>query len=493
MKKLIFFLASFFALLAGLIPLVHADTLAFIPSQEEGSISIINASQNNQVVSVTPKQKFAGIPTGIAVSPDGKKVYVLGKIKTSEVGPERPSSAPAEPGSGGSGGAPAPSEITLISVIDSQSGEIVSTIPMTYRPRATTGTASAPAPTTTTHYQDDIPDTMNLAVNADGTRLFVINKESRGISIIDLQKPIPSEIAFVALEEDPVSLALHPTLPLAYVAAKKSNTLKGSLILVDAVSAQILGKIELPNRPATIAVSQERIYVTHPFNTFDLATKTVRGTVSIYKQDPAIPTQLPDKVAEVLVGRSPVGIALSPDGSRAYITNLGVEESLGGGTVTVLERDAIKEWKIPVGKRPAGISLTSDGAFAYVINSGENTVSILDTAKLQVVQMVPVGKNPAVFGNFILERKGGNPSPSPADVNLNNTPSAAGSSSGGTAADQPGASSTENATIGGRGSCALNPSSSGNFPGSLFVLGMLIGWIYWMIIRRVQIKAKKDY
>jgi YVTN family beta-propeller protein len=49
---------------------------------------------------------------------------------------------------------------------------------------------------------------------------------------------------------------------------------------------------------------------------------------------------------------------------------------------------------IPVGMGPIGIAITPDGTRAYVTNDVSNTVSVIDTAANTVVETIPVGVRP---------------------------------------------------------------------------------------------------
>jgi YVTN family beta-propeller protein len=49
---------------------------------------------------------------------------------------------------------------------------------------------------------------------------------------------------------------------------------------------------------------------------------------------------------------------------------------------------------IPVGRRPWGIALTPDGKKAYVANGVSNDVSVIDTEARRVITTIPVGKMP---------------------------------------------------------------------------------------------------
>ena len=84
-----------------------------------------------------------------------------------------------------------------------------------------------------------------------------------------------------------------------------------------------------------------------------------------------------------------MGVAVSPDGKRVYISNG------RGGTVSVI--DAASNTivtSIPVGARPWGIALTSDGSKLYTANGPSNDVSVVNTGTLKVVKKIPVGKIP---------------------------------------------------------------------------------------------------
>ncbi|MFI7166554.1 YncE family protein [Rhodococcus erythropolis] len=94
--------------------------------------------------------------------------------------------------------------------------------------------------------------------------------------------------------------------------------------------------------------------------------------------------------ATVPVGVSPGGVAISPDGGRAYVTNLGSDSVsvIDTGTNTVAAT-------VPVGGSPVGVAITPDGGHAYVTNLGSNSVSVIETATNTVAATVPVGGSPA--------------------------------------------------------------------------------------------------
>jgi YVTN family beta-propeller protein len=62
---------------------------------------------------------------------------------------------------------------------------------------------------------------------------------------------------------------------------------------------------------------------------------------------------------------------------------------------------------ISVGHGPVGVAFTPDGSKAYVANQFDHTVSVIATASNTVVATIDVGASPIAFGIFILPRFAG--------------------------------------------------------------------------------------
>jgi YVTN family beta-propeller protein len=93
--------------------------------------------------------------------------------------------------------------------------------------------------------------------------------------------------------------------------------------------------------------------------------------------------------ATVFVGSTPEGIAITPDGAFAYVTNL------GSGNVSVIDTATNSVTATAtVGSFPDGVAITPDGAFAYVTNRGPDNVSVIETASNTVTTTVNVGDGP---------------------------------------------------------------------------------------------------
>ena len=151
-------------------------------------------------------------------------------------------------------------------------------------------------------------------------------------------------------------------IPFAYVT--NEGGVVGDISVINTSTNTVIGSpIPVGSRPDGIAITPDctRAYVTN-FNddsvsVINTSTNTVIGS--------SIP-----------VGSNPFGIAITPDGTRAYVTNRGDNTVLVINTST----NTVIGSPILVGLGPSGIAITPDGTRAYVINQGENTVSVINTS-----------------------------------------------------------------------------------------------------------------
>src|SRR5262249_46321468 len=116
-------------------------------------------------------------------------------------------------------------------------------------------------------------------------------------------------------------------------------------------------------------------YVTD-FN-FDSVSVIATGTHLVV----ADPLHLP-------MNAEPLELAITPDGASAYVANRGLDSvSLIDTTTNKVVGDPIR---LPTGSsdaspQPFGLAITPNGAFAYVTNNGSDSVSVIDTTTNSVV------------------------------------------------------------------------------------------------------------
>ncbi|MBC8472583.1 MAG: beta-propeller fold lactonase family protein, partial [Planctomycetes bacterium] len=95
------------------------------------------------------------------------------------------------------------------------------------------------------------------------------------------------------------------------------------------------------------------------------------------------------EVVEKTTYKTPLGMAISPDGKSLYVT---CEAS---ATVIVVDVKTLKKIdEIEVGRQPTAVTFSPDGKKAYVSNRLEDTVSVIDTASRKRVTSFVVGDDP---------------------------------------------------------------------------------------------------
>jgi YVTN family beta-propeller protein len=120
---------------------------------------------------------------------------------------------------------------------------------------------------------------------------------------------------------------------------------------------------------------------------FAYVTNSLSNTVSVI--DTATNTVLATITKPGPSSQFPAGVAVTPDGTKAYVTCCGGELSvIDTANNTVLAT-------ILLGGLGVGIAVTPDGKHAYVAINSSTTVSVVDTATNKVVATVPVGFNPS--------------------------------------------------------------------------------------------------
>ena len=91
----------------------------------------------------------------------------------------------------------------------------------------------------------------------------------------------------------------------------------------------------------------------------------------------------------VAVGTSPGGVAVSPDGRKAYVANR------GSNTLSVIDVETLSVTAtLPTGLLPSGVAVSADGTRVYVTNYTSNSVTVVDATTDTVTATIPVGSRP---------------------------------------------------------------------------------------------------
>jgi len=203
-----------------------------------------------------------------------------------------------------------------------------------------------------------------IAVSPDGKSVYVTNHNSKDVSQYDvgvdgsLSAKTPET---VAAEGAPSGVAVSPDGNSVYVDNQESNTVSeynvgaGGLL-----SPKTTPTVHSGTNPAGIAVSPDgkSVYVT------DIGVETISqynvgaGGVLSPKTPPTVPA-----------GPAPDRIAVSPDGRSVYVTNNEVSGTVsqfdvGAGGALAAKTPAT----VPAGAKPLGVALSPDGKSLYTAN-----------------------------------------------------------------------------------------------------------------------------
>lgn len=161
-------------------------------------------------------------------------------------------------------------------------------------------------------------------------------------------------------------------------------TAKGRVLLS---GAEALARYQLlfrQQRSSTIALTSD--------DTRAVVVNRQKASVSVFRVRNADGSDASQLLAEIPVGREPRFVALSPDNSRAYVTNA------VDGTLSVIDLAAATPVAagsaIDVGIEPRGVAITPNGTYAFVAGNTTGDVAIVRLSNQQVVGRVHTGGNP---------------------------------------------------------------------------------------------------
>lgn len=281
-------------------------------------------------------------PRGIALSLDGKQIYVA--LSGSPI---------AGPGVDESKLPPADRAADGIGVVDLASGTVVRKFQSGQDPEA-------------------------FALSKDGRTLFISNEETAELSVLDLESGTIK--TRVKIGEEPEGVTVRPDGQVVYVTCEGTNEVVG----VDVNTLKIVAHIATGPRPRSIAFDREGRtgFVTAEnaasLTLFDTATHKVVKTLALPK-GPTSP--MPAR---------PMGQVLSPDGARLFVS-LGRAKSVA---IIDVATKAVAGTIEEVGTRPWGIGISADGRQIYTANGPSGDVTIIDAAAGKVDARVAVGGSP---------------------------------------------------------------------------------------------------
>ena len=203
---------------------------------------------------------------------------------------------------------------------------------------------------------------------------------NRRVAIQIFAAMLASGGALLSLDREAVATGAAPA-SAAYV----TNQLGNSLSVVDLAAAKQVAEISIGGKPAGVALSPDggRAYVAAPDSREVIAVDTAARTV----------------VQRAPVGQGPLGIAVNPRSGAVYVADW-YEHRLYALDPVSLQVVA----SVTTGQSPSGVAVTADGMTILTADRDSNQVSIIDAATFKVTGTIPTGERP--FGVTIDEEAG---------------------------------------------------------------------------------------
>ena len=153
------------------------------------------------------------------------------------------------------------------------------------------------------------------------------------------------------------------------------NNVSNDVSVINVATNTVVATIPVGDSPIGVAISPDgtKVYVTNNFSNFvtviNTATNSVIGTIN--------------------VGDYPSGIAVSPDGSQIYVTYIYSNFISIFNTIS----NALTA-TVAVGVSPIGVIVSPDGTKAYVTNSNSDSLSVISTSTNSILATIAVGDTP---------------------------------------------------------------------------------------------------
>ncbi len=331
---------------AGAIP------YAYITSSGTAIVTVIDCSTDLVIDTVSVEM----LPIGVAISPDGTKVYITHYANKS------------------------------VSVIDSATNTVIASVKVGTFP-------------------------YGIAVTPDGTKVYVAHSGSNNVSVIDTATN--SVVGMIAVGNAPYGVTVTPDGTKVYVANSNSN----SVSVIDTTTDTLITTVPVGRGPSGVAVSPDgtRMYVTNSNNVsvIDTSTNTITASVTV-ESDPfgvaitpdgtkvyvansnsdtvsVIDTATNSVIATVNVGDFPYGIAVTPDGTKVYVADYTSSDVsvIDTATNTVIATVAVDYYPIAFGQfispnpipTQAGVPLMADFTSSGTSGVAPFTVQFQDTSQ----------------------------------------------------------------------------------------------------------------
>lgn len=337
----------------------------YVVAQESNALLIVDAEKNNVINRISVGNQ----PHSVIISKDGLKAYVSNQWSDN------------------------------VSVIDLSAGKVTDTLK----------TGNGPA---------------GLALSSNGKALYVVNSYSSDVSVINLISK--EEINRITAGNNPTGIKLSPDGKLLFVTSRRvviapyGEPLVSELTVINDSSKRIseYKKVESAYMMENVAFTPDGdlgfVTLIRPKN-YVPSIQVEQGWMMTHGFGVIEPGK-EGKISELLLDEpdsfysDPFGIAITPDGKKAFIS------SSGADCISVIDIDSVRTLlaaaspearkmypnnlgisshyilkRIHTGANPKGIALSPDGKLLYVAEMLDDHIGVINTESLQKVSTIDLG------------------------------------------------------------------------------------------------------
>jgi PQQ-dependent catabolism-associated beta-propeller protein len=316
----------------------------YVSNERSGDVTVIDAASRKPIATLPVGKR----PRGIRVSPDGTKLFVA------------LSGSPITPPGQEESDVPADKKADGIGVVDLASHKLERILPGGSDPE-------------------------QFDFSRDGKKLYVANEDANAVSVVDTAAGKVLKTLKVGTE--PEGVTTSPDGTRVFVTSESTNEVH----VIDTATASVVGTIKTDQRPRAVAFTPDgkKAYVTCESGGTVCVVDTRANLITkrIHPPGKNPPAKNP---GEKTSAPRPMGMALSPNGTRLYVTT-----GRGGSVVAIdTTTDEITATADNVAPRPWGIGVTADGRTLFTADGPSNDVTVLDAATLEVETKIPAGQSP---------------------------------------------------------------------------------------------------
>ncbi len=224
-------------------------------------------------------------------------------------------------------------------------------------------------------------DPENFDLSKDGKQLYISNEDISSVSIVDIEHG--SVLKTIKVGGQPEGVKTSPDGKQVFVTSEED----GAISVLDPVKGAVVATFKVGHRPRSIAFMPDgsKAYINAENDGGVVLVDAIKHTML-----KAVPIGKPGAI-------KPMGLLLSADASRLYVST-----GRGQQVFTVDTATNAVVGSVTVGKRPWGIALSPDGKTLYSANGPSNDVSAVDLATNTVTKRVKAGSGP--WGVVVLAR-----------------------------------------------------------------------------------------